>query len=173
MGRHVLASTGAVAGAVLIAFFAAPSLMGQAPASKAKTFKVGRTVEGQPDLQGVWANNVATPLQRPKALEGKTTLNDQELAALKETADKLFAGGGDAAFGDQIFEAALAKQSKFVSSDGKTGDYNQFWLVEREFDNRTSRRTCSSGTATHAATSKATRSLSKPPTTRRRAPSSF
>jgi len=138
MGRHLLASTGAVAGAVLIAVLAAPSVMGQAPGSKAKAFKVARTADGQPDLQGVWANNVATPLQRPKALEGKTTLTDQELAALKETADKLFAGGGDAGFGDQIFEAALAKQNKFVSSDGKTGDYNQFWLVEREFDNRTS-----------------------------------
>jgi hypothetical protein len=112
--------------------------MGQAPASKSKTWKAARTVDGHPDLQGVWANNVATPLQRPKALEGKTTLTDQEVAALKEAADKLFEGGGDAAFGDQVFEAALAKAKSFTSSDGKTGDYNHFWLVERDFDNRTS-----------------------------------
>ena len=27
-----------------------------------------RTAHGHPDLQGVWANNSATPLQRPAAL---------------------------------------------------------------------------------------------------------
>jgi hypothetical protein len=112
--------------------------MGQAPASKSKSYKAARTVDGQPDLQGVWANNVATPLQRPKALEGRATLTDQEVVALQEAADKLFNGGGDAAFGDQVFEAALAKAKSFTSSDGKTGDYNHFWLVERDFDNRTS-----------------------------------
>ena len=41
--------------------------------------------------------------------------------------------------GDSVFEAALARVSKMVSTDGKTGNYNHFWLVEREFDdNRTS-----------------------------------
>ena len=29
---------------------------------------------GQPDLQGVWVNNSATPLERPKALEGRPFL---------------------------------------------------------------------------------------------------
>ena len=135
MGRHLIASTGAVAGAVLMAFLTSPTVLGQTPT---KAYKAPRTVHGQPDLQGVWGNNIATPLQRPKALEGKTVLSPQELAALKEAAAKLFDGGGDAAFGDQVFEAALAKANTFVSTDGKTGDYNHFWLVEREFDNRTS-----------------------------------
>ena len=27
--------------------------------------------DGQPDLQGIWVNNSATPLERPKALEGR------------------------------------------------------------------------------------------------------
>jgi hypothetical protein len=139
MVRHFLASTVALAGAVLIAFLAAPPVMGQpASAPTTKAWKASRTVDGQPDLQGVWANNVATPLQRPKALEGKTVLSEQEVAALKEAAGRLFNGGGDAAFGDQVFETALAKAKSFTSSDGKTGDYNHFWLVERDFDNRTS-----------------------------------
>src|SRR5207253_8526680 len=111
--------------------------MGQA-GSKGKAWTLTRTVDGQPDLQGVWANNVATPLQRPKAMEGRPTLTDQEVAALKEAAAQLFAGDGDAAFGDQVFEAALARAKSFTSSDGKTGDYNHFWLVERNFDNRSS-----------------------------------
>ncbi len=29
-----------------------------------------RTADGQPDLQGVWANNNVTPLQRPEVLAG-------------------------------------------------------------------------------------------------------
>ena len=30
------------------------------------TWTAPRTVDGQPDLQGVWANNNVTPLERPK-----------------------------------------------------------------------------------------------------------
>ena len=49
-------------------------------------YVVPRTVDGQPDLQGVWANNTATPMERPAALEGKDALTDEELALLKERA---------------------------------------------------------------------------------------
>jgi hypothetical protein len=136
MGRRYFVP-GALA-IVVIAMVVPTVVMGQGPAAKAKAYTAARTSDGQPDLQGVWANNVATPMQRPKALEGRATLTDQEVAALKEAAAQLFAGDGDAAFGDQVFEAALAKAKSFTSSDGKTGDYNHFWLVERNFDNRSS-----------------------------------
>jgi hypothetical protein len=33
-----------------------------------------RTAWGHPDLQGVWANNVATPLERPQELAGRAFL---------------------------------------------------------------------------------------------------
>jgi len=97
-----------------------------------------RTVDGQPDLQGVWSNNVATPLQRPQSLAGRSVLDADEVAALKAAAEELFNGDGDAAFGDSVFEAALAKTKSFTSIDGRTGDYNHFWLPVREFENRTS-----------------------------------
>jgi hypothetical protein len=110
----------------------------KAAPAKATSWVVPRTADGQPDLQGVWANNVATPLQRPQALVGKSVLTPDELAALKSAAAEIFNGDGDAAFGDSVFEAALARAKSFTSIDGKTGDYNHFWLPDRDFENRTS-----------------------------------
>ena len=40
-----------------------------------------RTPDGHPDLQGVWANNSATPLERPDVWEGKETLTEEEWVA--------------------------------------------------------------------------------------------
>ena len=42
------------------------------------------TPDGQPDLQGVWLSNSATPLERPKALEGRPFLTDDEVTELKK-----------------------------------------------------------------------------------------
>lgn len=98
-----------------------------------------RTRDGHPDLQGVWANNSATPLQRPESLAGREFLTDEELVSLQTTAAELFAlDADDAAFGDSVFEAALAEVKDFSSRDTQTGNYNQFWMVERNWDNRTS-----------------------------------
>ena len=95
-----------------------------------------RTPDGHPDLQGVWANNSATPLERPDVWEGKETLTDEELAALQVAAASA-AGDGDALFGDQLVLAAIAGVEA-TSYDPTTGNYNQFWIAERDFDNRTS-----------------------------------
>jgi len=115
-----------------------------APAQSAKqTWTVPRTADGHPDLQGVWANNIATPLERPKELEGRAVLTDQEVAALKKKAHELFGGGNsDAAFGDTVYRTVWANvkgtTSGFKSVDGETGDYSSVWTVEREWENRTS-----------------------------------
>jgi hypothetical protein len=110
-----------------------------------------RTADGHPDLQGVWANNTATPLERPKELAGRAFLTEAEVAALKKKAAELFDGNGDAEFGDGIFSAVLASVKESEKSpdkgpykknaegfDGKTGDYSSVWLVARDWDNRTS-----------------------------------
>lgn len=98
-----------------------------------------RTVDGHPDLQGVWANNNATPLQRPEILGDREQLTPEELASLQSRAGELFAqDSGDAAFGDSVFAAALAEAKDFTSRDSGTGNYNHFWLVERDWDTRTS-----------------------------------
>ena len=98
-----------------------------------------RTADGQPNLQGVWAHNSVTPLERPEALAGRDTLTAEELARVQARAAELFSqDAGDAAFGDQFFQAALEKLDTFTSSDAGTGNYNQFWLADRDFNNRTS-----------------------------------
>src|SRR5690349_13309818 len=101
-----------------------------------------RTPEGHPDFQGVWVNNIATPLERPEALAGRPTLTDQELAAMKKKAHEMFSGNGDAAFGDTVFSAVWANvtgtRSGFKSIDGETVDYSSVWTVERDWENRTS-----------------------------------
>ena len=106
------------------------------------TWTAPRTVDGQPDLQGVWANNIATPLERPKELEGRALLTDQEVAAFKKKAHELFGGNSDAAFGDSVYRSVLANvngtASGFKTLDGETGDYSSAWTVEREWENRTS-----------------------------------
>ena len=105
----------AVVGALAVAFsLSQGTALAQAQAVKAETktaasnWKLPRTSDGRPDLQGVWDNNSATPLERPKELEGRTTLTDQEVAALKKKAAELFGGDGDAAFGDDYFRLVWA-----------------------------------------------------------------
>ena len=97
-----------------------------------------RTPDGQPDLQGVWANNTATPLQRPEAFAGREVLSDEELATLNQRLAELRDSeqAGDL-LGDRLIQQALGDPN-FTRFDAETGNYNSFWLVEREIDNRTS-----------------------------------
>ena len=57
------------------------------PAEKDKvvkqTWTAPRAQDGHPDLQGVWSNNNATPMERPSELAGRVSLTDDEVAALR------------------------------------------------------------------------------------------
>ncbi len=97
-----------------------------------------RTADGKVDLQGIWANNRATPMQRPEQFGEKATLSDEELAELTqliaEFRDSEQAGD---LLGDRLIQQALGN-STFQDFDAETGNYNAFWLVDRALDNRTS-----------------------------------
>ena len=52
-------------------------------------WKVPRTPDGHPDLQGYWTNETFTPLERPPELAGKELFTEQEAAAyLKQRLDQ-------------------------------------------------------------------------------------
>ena len=123
-----------LAAVLAVAAAVAPAPAAAQPAESG--WVVPRTPDGRADLQGVWANNNITPLQRPEAWAGRETLSDEELAALRVAAANAV-GDGDALFGDQLVLAAI-EGVEATSYDPSTGNYNQFWIVERDFSNRTS-----------------------------------
>jgi hypothetical protein len=130
---RVLAALGAAASlAVVTAAAQAPSK----PASATATWTAPLAADGHPDLSGVWANNSITPLERPAEWADKDRLTDAELEQLKRDIASVFDKEGDAIF-QNLVQAALAKR-KLGSYDPTTGNYNEFWMVEREIDNRTS-----------------------------------
>ena len=125
--------------ALTLALASLITMMAAAPAvAQTETWTPPRTADDRVDLQGVWANNAATPLERPDSLRDKATFTDEEVAELREAAQRLFGGADDAAFGDGVFNAVLANVEKNVSRDGGTGNYSSVWMVDREFENRTS-----------------------------------
>jgi hypothetical protein len=110
------------------------ALHGQAASKK---WTLPRTPDGHPDLQGTWLIRTATPLERPKALEGKALLTDEEVATLKARANQIFKNGrSDFAAGDAVFLAALSGPERFTSVGSTHGSED---TIEREFDHHTSR----------------------------------
>ena len=106
-------------------------------ASPSRPYVVGKNAYGQPNLEATWSNDSITPLQRPAAWANKTTLTDAEVEQLKKASAKL-EEGGDALFGDELIIDALEGKQQSASHDTETGNYNGFWLPNRDIDNRTS-----------------------------------
>lgn len=95
-----------------------------------------RTADGRPDLEGVWENNSATPLERPRQLADKPRLTDEELAEFERRARALFGPDAEATFGDALYLTVLADTRP--RGLGATGSYSQNWLPDRYFEHRTS-----------------------------------
>lgn len=71
----------AVTAIALLAQSSAP-LAKAATGEKTGTWKVPRTADGQPDLQGIWTNATSIPMERPKELGAKEFYTPQEAAEM-------------------------------------------------------------------------------------------
>lgn len=105
-------------------------------AQNADDYVVPRTIDGQPNLQGVWANNSTTPLQRPEFFQDRATLTEDEYQRLLARAQEIESGGGDALFGDGFLNAVITGEVE--SYDPSTGNYDQSWMANRNIERRTS-----------------------------------
>jgi hypothetical protein len=97
---------------------------GLAPAANAQTATVRarsapRTPWGDPDLQGMWTNATATPLERSKDLEGKLVLADDELA-------------------ERDRQVAQENSTDNAPAAGNPGSHNEFWRERGKLGKRTS-----------------------------------
>ena len=102
--------------ATIIVFTLAPAKVSGQTSQDADTL---RTPWGEPDLQGIWANQTATPLQRPIEYGDREFLTDEERAELDR----------------QRLERALADPGRDRRKEPGTekdvaGAYNAFWNTQ-------------------------------------------
>src|SRR5499427_5427480 len=102
MKQRLFTPLGAILVLVFIAVFLMPSpAAGQtvksgtnalnvapAPSAEAKPWAVGKTPDGQPDLQGYWTNNTITPLQRPNGVTKEFYTKEEFLEAANKQAER-------------------------------------------------------------------------------------
>jgi len=110
-------------------------LAAQTAGAKPRPWTPLTTADGQPDLQGVWTDTSATPLERPAAFAGRSLLTDEEVRRLKERWDRLSSSDNDFLAGDNFFLALVADLPS-VNNPNATG--TALNMVPRVFDNRTS-----------------------------------
>src|SRR5215212_6124084 len=82
-------------------------------------YRVPRLPDGAPDLQGVWTNATATPMERSPELGERRAYTEQEAAAISKAA--LAAVAADAAPSDP------SKKIEAADSLPPVGNYNLFW----------------------------------------------
>jgi hypothetical protein len=111
-------------------------LSSQILAQSGSDWKLPRTIDGHPDLQGVWENNTITPVERPEVFGDKQYLTDEDLVFLNNRIAEIEASGGDALFGDGVLQAAFS--GEIVSYDPSTGNYDSQWMADRTIHRRTS-----------------------------------
>ena len=94
---------------ILIAAGSLAPFSATAQPSARNTSSVPRTLDGHPDLQGVWDFGSVTALERPAALAGKEFLTDEDVADLEA-------------------QAAAGRVDR-PPRPGDPGSYNQFWFA--------------------------------------------
>ena len=98
----------------VVGLVAPPAVAGQGAQTDANSFQ---TPWGHPDLQGIWANDTSTPLERPSAFAGQEVLTDEERAACTSQQQK------------QSFGANADRRDAAPGTVTDVGRaYNSFWF---------------------------------------------
>src|SRR5689334_22751532 len=103
------------------AFLATVTLAPLHIAAQSKTSTPSRTPDGKPNLAGIYSFSTITPLQRPEALAGKTTLNDEEATA--------FEASENTRLNRDLFDPEKGQPSAGYAPRAQGGvlSYNEFW----------------------------------------------
>jgi hypothetical protein len=96
-------------------------ILAPVPAAQSKSSTPSRTPDGRPNLAGIYSFSTITPLQRPDALAGKTTLNDEEAAA--------FEASENTRLNRDLFDPIKGQPSAGYAprAEGGVLSYNEFW----------------------------------------------
>ena len=104
-------------------------------AAQESDWTMPRTADGHPDLQGVWLSNIATPVERPRDLADRPVLTDEEVATLRERAERIFREGRSAfATPESAFASARRDDETYEAQSTSSS----IGMVDLEFWNRTS-----------------------------------
>ena len=79
----------------------------------AQDYIVPRTIDGQPDLQGLWTNDTITPIERPASMQGREFLSSDEIATMETSLAR---------------RRVDADNNIVVEVGGNIGGYNQVWM---------------------------------------------
>jgi len=115
MNARLLGAIGMLAALSAVTVARADSAQTKTPSSRSSQ----RTSWGDPDLQGVWTNATATPLERPKELEGRPVLTDRERLDLDR-------------------QVAQKNSTDNAPPAGNPGSHNEFWRERGPLGQRTS-----------------------------------
>ena len=104
-----------------IGVLAIVTLVPQPVAAQRKAWAPPRTPDGKPDIQGTFTFSTITPLQRPTALAGKTTLTTEEAADFEAAENKRL--------NRDLFDPEKGAPSAGYAprSQGGVLSYNEFW----------------------------------------------